>query len=97
MGQKLARTQIVPFADLKAHPDLILEMLADHERTPIFLERNGDTVSVGAVPSYSKATDRLLEEALAEYADMKRQGYSREDGFAELEAVQRALDERALD
>ena len=85
MGLKLARTQTLPFADLKAHPEMIMEMLASHERIPIFLERRGDTVSVGAAPSYSKATDRLLEEALTEYADVKRQGYSREDGFAELE------------
>ena len=93
MRQKLARTQSLPFADLKAHPEMIMEMLASHERTPIFLERRGDTVNVGAASSYSKATDRLLGEALAEYAAMKRLGYSREDGFAELEAVQSALDD----
>ena len=94
MAQKLAKTQTFSFADLEAHPEMITDILTRNESVPILLEKRGDTVSVGTVPRYSKETDRLLEEALAEYADMKRQGYSREDGFAELEAVQRALAEQ---
>ncbi len=97
MGEKFETMQTLPFADLKAHPEMITDMLASHDSVPIFLERRGDTVSVGAAPRYSRATDQLLEEALAEYADMKRQGYSREDGFAELEAVRQESAERADD
>lgn len=87
MGQKLEKMQTLSLADLKAHPEVITDMLSSHESVPILLERQGDMVSLGAAPSYSKKTDQLLEEALAEYADLKRQGYSREDGFAELEAL----------
>jgi len=95
MGQKLETLQTVTFADLKAHPEMITDMLASHDSIPILLERRGDMVSMGAAPRYSSATDELLEEALAEYAEMKRQGYSRDDGFAELEAVRRDFAERA--
>ncbi len=95
MGRKLAKIETLSFVDLKAHPEMITDMLASHERTPIFLERSGDTVSVGTAPTYSKATDQLLEEALAEYTDMKRRGYSREDGFAELDAARREFAVRA--
>lgn len=97
MGQKPAILQTYSFADLKAHPEVITEMLSSHESIPILLERRGDSVTVGAAPSYARETDRLLEEALAEYAEMKRQGYGREDGFAELEAVQRELDRRTTE
>jgi hypothetical protein len=95
MGQNLEKTLTLSFADLKAHPERITDMLSAHESIPILLEKRGDTVSMGAVPRYSKETDRLLEEALAEYAEMKRRGYSREDGFAEIEAVRRELADRA--
>lgn len=94
MAQKLETIETLPFADLKAHPEMITDMLASHDSVPIFLERRGDTVSVGAVPRFSRAADQILEEALAEYADMKRQGYTRDDGFAELEAVRREFAKR---
>jgi hypothetical protein len=86
MGQKLER-QTLRFADLQAHPEAITEMLSSHEGIPIFLEKRGETVTVGAARVYSADVDQLLQEALAEYADMKRQGYGREDGFEELEAL----------
>ncbi len=95
MGQTPDRMQTLPFEDLKVHPEMITDLLSSHEGVPILLEKRGDTVSVGAARTYSRETDQLLEEALAEYAEMKRQGYSREDGFAELEAVQRELAKRA--
>ncbi len=91
MAYKPIQTQSFPFEALSAHPELITDILSSHDRVPFFLERRGDTVNVGAAPSSSREVDQLLEEALAEYADMKRQGYGREDGFSELEAVQREL------
>jgi len=95
MGLKPDKMQTLPFEELKAHPERVMELLSSHDSVPILLERRGDTVSMGAAPTCSRETDRLLEEALAEYADMKRRGYSREDGFAEFEAVQRELARRA--
>ena len=74
---------------------MLTDLLSSHDSVPILMDKRGDMVSVGAVPPYSRETDQILEEALAEYADMRRRGYSREDGFAELEALQREMAKRA--
>jgi hypothetical protein len=87
--------QTLQFADLKTHPEAITDLLSSHEGVPIVLEKRGETVTVGAARSYSAKTDQLLQETLAEYADMKRQGYGREDGFAELEALRCEMARRA--
>jgi hypothetical protein len=87
MGQDLEKLQILPFEDLIAHPERIADILSKNESVPIFLRKDGATLSVGALPFYPRATDRILEEALVEYAEMKRHGYGRADGFAEHEAL----------
>ena len=94
-AQDAAKLRTLPFEDLKAHPEMLTEILSGNDSVPIFLERHGDMVSFGAMPTYSAETDQLLEEALAEHAEMKHQGYGREDGFAEFDALHRELAKRA--
>ncbi len=45
--------------------------------------------------TYSKKAVRIAAEARAEFAEMKRQGYSREDALGDLEAFQNELSKTA--
>ena len=85
----------VPLEELKAHPEVVMDLLSGNEDVSVILHKRGETVRLGAMKTYSQEAIRIAAEARAEYAEMKRQGYSREDALADLEVFQRELSKRA--
>ncbi len=95
MAQGPENLRNVSLEDLKAHPEMVTDLLSGDEDVSVVLEKRGETVRLGAMKTYSKETRRIAAEARAEYAELKRQGYSREDALADLETFQRELAKRA--
>ncbi len=94
MRQRQAELRDVSLEDLRAHPEMVMDLLSGDEDVSVVLQKRGDTVRLGAMKSYSKEAVRIAAEARSEYAEMKRQGYGREDAVADLEIFQRELAKR---
>lgn len=89
MTQRHENLRDVSLKDLKAHPEVIMDLLSGDEDVSVVLHKRGETVRLGAMKTYSEEAVRIAAEARAEYAAMKRQGYSRRDALADLEVFQR--------
>jgi hypothetical protein len=94
MTQRREILRDVPLEDLKAHPEMVVDLLSGDEDVSVVLEKRGETVRLGALKSYSREAVRIAAEARAEFAEMKRQGYTREDAIADLEVFRRELSKR---
>ncbi len=94
MAQRPEILRDVPLEDLKAHPELVVDLLSGDEDVSVVLQKRGETVRLGALKSYSREAVRIATEARAEFAEMKRQGYSHEDAVADLEVFRRELSKR---
>ncbi len=91
MKQRSEELRDVALEDLKAHPEMVTDLLSGDEDVSVVLQKRGGTVRFGAMKTYSNETRRIAAEARAEYAEMKRQGYGRKDAVADLERFQREL------
>ncbi len=94
MSHKSEEIRELPLQDLKAHPEIITDLLSQGDEMSILLRRSGDTVRFAATRTYTKEAVELLAEARAEYAEKKRQGYSHEDAVADFEKFQTELAKR---
>lgn len=71
--------------------EMIMGLLSGEDDISVIVEKHGATVRVAVMRSYDPETTRILEEAREDYRQHKARGYSREDAFADLEAVQDEL------
>ncbi|MCP3959899.1 MAG: hypothetical protein GY719_18805 [bacterium] len=94
MPQRPENLRDVPLEDLKAHPEMVIDLLSGDQDVSVVLQKRGETVRMGAMKTYSKDAVRIGAEARTEYAAMKRRGYGREDAVADLEAFRAELSER---
>lgn len=83
--------QDLPFADLKAHPEIVTNLLAGDEDVSLILKKHGDTVRFATMRTYSREAIRTVEQARAEYAEKEQQGYTRDDAVADFRAFQREI------
>ncbi len=94
MRQRAQELRDVSFEDLKAHPEMVTDLLTNDEDISVVLQKHGDTVRLGAMKTYPREVLQIAAEARAEYAEMKRQGYGRADAVTDLEGFQRELAKR---
>ncbi len=94
MAQRPENLRDVSLKDLKAHPEMVMDLLSGDEDVSVVLQKRGETVRLGAMKTFSKEAVRIAAEARSEYAEMKRRGYSRKDALADLEVFQHELAER---
>jgi hypothetical protein len=94
MGQRSERIRDLLFEDLKAHPEIVTDLLSEKDEVSVLLRRSGDRVRFAATRTYPKEAVELLAEARSEYAEKKRSGYSREDAVADFESFQAELAKR---
>lgn len=87
MAQRSEKLRDLPLEDVKAHPEITTDLLSGDDDVSVVLEKHGDTVRFAAMRSYDRDSVRMLEEARADYRRRKARGYSREEAFADLEAV----------
>lgn len=87
MAQRSEKLRDLPLEDVKAHPEIITDLLSGDEDVSVVLEKHGDTVRFAAMRTYDRDSVRILEEARADHRRRKARGYSREEAFADLEAV----------
>ncbi len=91
MEPRSDKLQDLSLAHLKAHPEIITDLLDSDEDVSVLLQKHGDRVRFGATRTYSKEAIRIVGEARAEHAERKRQGYGRSDALADFESFQREL------
>jgi len=94
MGLRSEKFRDLPIEDLKAHPEIITDLFSGDEDVSVFLQKRGATIRYAASRRYSKEATRILDEARVEYAEKKRQGYTRADAIEDFEALQRELAKR---
>ncbi len=94
MGHQSEILRTLPFEDLKAHPEVITDMLSGDRDVSVVLDKRGDTVRFGAMRIYPKEVVRLVEEARTEHAELKEKGYGREDALGDFRAFRRELTKR---
>ena len=87
MAHRSEKLRDLPLEDVKAHPEIITDLLSGDEDVSVVLEKHGDTVRFAAMRTYDRDSVRILEEARADYRRRKARGYSREEAFADLETV----------
>ena len=92
MRQRSEPLRDLALADVRAHPELITDLLLSETDVSLVLERHGDTVRVAAMRTYDQELRDLLEEGREQYREKKQRGYSREEAFTDLEAVQEELE-----
>ncbi len=95
MARRSEKLRDLPLEDIKAHPEIITDLLAGDDNVSVVLEKHGDTVRFAAMRSYDGDSVRLLEEARVESGRRKALGYSREDAFADLETVLDEVERRS--
>lgn len=95
MEHRSEKLRTLPLEDLKAHPEVITDLLSGDRDVSVILDKRGDTVRFGAMRTYPKEVVRLVEEARAEHAELKEQGYGREDALEDFRAFRRELTERS--
>jgi hypothetical protein len=83
--------QNIVLEDLKEHPELITEILCNDQDVSLILEKRGHTVRYAYLRIYDQESRRILEEAKTEYLQKKQQGYSREQAFKDLLAVEEEI------
>ena len=76
----------IALEDLKAHPELLIALLDEDDKTWI-IRRKGETITVSPQRVYSDKTNRILAEAKAKYEAKERAGYTREEAFDDLQNV----------
>ena len=89
MGLRSEKLREVPLEDGK---EMILDLLSSDDDVSLVVEKHGNTVRFAAMRSYDSDTRRILEEAREQFRQRKAQGYSREEAFADIEAVQREIE-----
>ncbi len=94
MAQRSEKLRDVSLEDVKAHPEMITDLLSGEDDVSVVLEKHGDTVRFAAMRTYDRDSVRILEEARAEYRERQARGYSREEAFADLEAVLHEVEKR---
>ncbi len=94
MQPKPDKLQDLPLAHLKAHPEIITDLLDNDADVSVLLQKHGDRVRFGATRAYSKEAIQIVDEARAEHAERKRQGYGQSEALADFESFQRELAER---
>ncbi len=95
MAQRPENLRDVSLEHLRTHPEIVMDLLSGDEDVSVVLQKQGESVRLGAMKTYSKKAVRIAAEARAEFAEMKRQGYSREDALGDLEAFQNELSKTA--
>ena len=94
MAQVPEKLKDVSLTDLRANPEIVMDLLSGDEDVSVVLQKRGNSVRLGAMKVYSKDVLRIAAEARSEYAQKKRQGYGREDALADLEVFQREITKR---
>jgi len=94
MEQISEKLRSIPLEHVKAHPEIITDLLSTEDNLSVVLEKHGNTVRLAAMRVYDKDATRILQEARREYLQKKEKGYSREQAFADLEAVQEEIQGR---
>lgn len=94
MAQRSEKLRDVSLEDVRAHPEMITDLLSGEDDVSVVLEKHGNTVRFAAMRTYDSDSVRILEEARAEYRERKAEGYSREEAFADLEAVLHEVEKR---
>ncbi len=87
MAQRSEELRDLPLEDVRAHPEIITDLLSGDDGVSVVLEKHGDTVRFAAMRTYDKDSVRIFEVARQDYRRRKARGYSREEAFADLEAV----------
>jgi len=97
VAQRSEKLKALDITELRAHPEIITDLLAGDDDVSVVLEKHGDVVRFATLRTYDKESIRLLEEARAEHRLAKRQGYGREQALADLEEVLAEIEERQGD
>jgi hypothetical protein len=88
MGLKSEKLHDFP---LEAGTKAILDLLAGDDDVSMVVEKHGDTVRVATMQRYDNDAKRILAKAREEQRQRTAQGYSREEAFADMEAVRTEL------
>jgi len=84
MEPSLPSPQDFTLDDLREHPHLVTDVLLRDEDVSLLLERRGDTVRLACLRRYDRETTRVLAEAKNEHARKVKEGYTRDQAFADL-------------
>ena len=95
MGNRPEKIKDLLLQELRAHPEIITDLLSKSDEMSVLLRRSGDKVRFAATRTYSREAVGLLAEARAEHAEKKSRGYSREDALADFERFQAELVRRS--
>lgn len=80
--------------DIKNNPELITGLLFKDQDMSVILEKRGGTVHFAYLRTFDKETTRVLEEAKNEYAQKKKEGYTREQAFKDFMDVQEEINKK---
>lgn len=87
MAQRSEKLRDLPLEDVKAHPEIITDLLSGDDDVSVVLEKHGDTVRFAAMRIYDRDSVRILDEARRDYLQRKARGYSRQEAFSDLDGV----------
>jgi hypothetical protein len=89
------KLKTLPLEDLKAHPEIITDLLSCDDDVSVVLDKRGDTVRSGTMRTYPEEAVRIVERARAEHAELKRRGYDREGALEDFRTFRRELTKRS--
>ena len=95
MASRPEKARTFPLEDLKAHPEIITDLLSGKDDVSVLLDKRGDTVRIGKTRTYPEEVVRVVDKARTEHAELKRQGYDREDALKDFRAFRRELSKRS--
>lgn len=91
MEQLLEQPQHLSTEEIRKNPELVTQLLLQEQDVSVIFEKRGDQVSYAYLKTYDKESVRILQEAKAEYKQLKEKGYNREQALKEFEEAQREI------
>lgn len=91
MAQITEQSQYVSIEAIKKNPELITRLFLEDQDVSLIFEKRGDQVRYAYLKTYNEESIRILQEAKAEYEQLGKHGYTREQAFKEFEEARQVM------
>ena len=91
MAQMAQQSQTLSIEVIKKDPELLARLLLQERNVSLIFEKRGDQVRYAFLKTYDEESIRILHEAKAEYEQLNKEGYTREQAVNEFEEAQQDI------
>jgi hypothetical protein len=91
MAQMAQQSQTLSIEVIKKDPELLARLLLQERNVSLIFEKRGDQVRYAFLKTYDEESIRILHEAKAEYEQLNKEDYTREQAVNEFAEAQQEI------